>query len=169
MLTAWPLASWAAALKLWPALSRCTPTVCSVRICVLNSAHLLRQASQNIVSFSPSPSLILHLFPPPNFSIVSLYPFHSACPSIKASSSPNSRALMSVRGERGVLQWRRTCSFVSYYTSQGAAAVYVYQPLLLPPPNSSLLLTQIPVYYLVCWWFSCKVILMSNYFLELIN
>lgn len=156
MLIVWPLASWVAALKLWPALSRCTPPACSVCLCVLDSAHLLRQASQNIISsktsLSPSPSLILYLFPPPNFSIVSLNPFHSACPSIKANSSPNSWALMSVRGERGVLQWRRTCSFVSYYTAQGAVAVYVYQPPLLPPPKPFLLLTQTPVYYLLVYW-----------------
>lgn len=30
MLAVWPLASWVAALKLWPALSHCTPAACSV-------------------------------------------------------------------------------------------------------------------------------------------
>lgn len=76
MLIVWPLASWVAALKLWPALSRCTPPARSVWLYALDSTHLLRQASQNVgswkTSLSPSLSLILYLFPSPNFSIVSV-------------------------------------------------------------------------------------------------
>lgn len=106
MLIVWPLASWVAELKLWPTLPRCTPPACSVCLRALHSTHLLRQASQNVdsskSSLSPTLSLILYFFPPPNFSIIALYRFHSACPSIKASSTPNSCALMSGRGERGV-------------------------------------------------------------------
>ena len=55
--------------------------------------------------FSPPLSLEFFIsFLLPIFSIASLYLFHSARPSIKANSSPNSCALMSARGERGVLQ-----------------------------------------------------------------
>lgn len=67
MLTVWPLASWVAALKLWPALSRCTPPVRSVCLCVLDSAHLLRQASQNIFT-SKTSLLALSLFNSLSFS-----------------------------------------------------------------------------------------------------
>lgn len=47
MLIVWPLAAWVAALKLWPALSRSPPPTPSVCLCLLDSTHLLRQASQN--------------------------------------------------------------------------------------------------------------------------
>ncbi len=85
-----------------------------------------------------SPSLILHLSPSPNFSIVSLYLF-SLCLSIYQSQlfSQLLRSCVSERWKRCLTVKKRTCSFVSYYTSQGAVAVCGYQPLglLLPPPN----------------------------------
>lgn len=109
--------------------------------------RMLTPGIQASFSLSLTPSLILYLFPSPNFSIGSSYLFHSACPSVKAGFSPSSCAGMSVRGERGVSQRRRTHSFVSYYTTPGAVAVCVYQPLLLPPPEPCLHLTQIPAYY----------------------
>lgn len=57
MLIVWPLAAWVAALKLWPALPRSPPPAPSVCLCLLDSTHLLRQASQNIASWKTNLSL----------------------------------------------------------------------------------------------------------------
>lgn len=54
MLIVWPLASWVAALKLWPALSCSTPPAHSVCLYLLDSTHLIRQASQNVGSWKTS-------------------------------------------------------------------------------------------------------------------